>query len=80
VRVVALLVVAISFTLTLVGLISYEKRESSGPKEIIDPYTGNEIYVEITTRPNVTFATIGGVNTILSALLLLLCWRSNKVS
>jgi hypothetical protein len=79
VRVITLLVTLPSFVLILVGLVTYEKTKASGLEEIVDPYTGEEIYVEITTRPNITFAAIGGVNTLFSALLLALCWKSSKV-
>lgn len=65
--------------LILVGLITYEETKASNLAEVVDPYTGKEIYVEIETKPNVTFAAIGGVNTLFSVLLLLLCWKSNKV-
>jgi hypothetical protein len=79
VRVVTLLVTITGFVLILLGLVTYETTKASGLEEIVNPYTGEEIYVEITTRPNITFAAIGGVNTLLSALLLALCWKSSKV-
>ena len=79
IRAATLLVTIASFTLILTGLVTYEKTKASKLQEIVDPYTGEEIYVEITTRPNVTFAAIGGVNTLFSGLLLVLCWKSCKV-
>jgi len=80
VRAITLLVTITSFVLILVGLVTYEKTKASGLEEMVDPYTGEEIYVEITTKPNITFAAIGGVNTLFSALLLVLCWKSSKIS
>jgi hypothetical protein len=68
-----------SFVLILIGLVTYEKTKAGNLAEIEDPYTGEEIYVEIETRPNITFAAIGGMNTLFSGVLLLLCWKSSKV-
>lgn len=79
VRTITLLVTIASLVLILVGLVTYEKTKANKLQEIVDPDTGEEIYVEITTKPNVTFAAIGGVNTLLSGLLLVLCWKSCKV-
>lgn len=75
---IALFFTVSSFILILIGLITYEKTRASSVEEIMDPYSGREICVEIETKPNVTFAAIGGVNTLLSALLA--CWKSSKVS
>jgi hypothetical protein len=80
IRAVALLATISSFTLILIGLVTYEKTKASSVAEIVDPLSGQEIYVEIETKPNVTFAAIGGVNTLLSVLLAGICWRSSKVS
>ena len=80
IRIITILASVVSFVLIVVGLVVFEKTKSSSIAEVVDPYTGKEIYVEITTKPNVTFASIGGVNTILGAVLLVLCWRSNKVT
>lgn len=74
-----MLVTITSCALILTGLVTYEKSKASKLEEIVDPYTGNEIYVEIQTRPSVTFTAIGGVNTLFSGLLLMLCWQSSKV-
>ena len=76
---VTILVTIPSFVLIVIGLVTFEKTKASGLEELVDPYTGQEIYVEITTKPNITFAAIGGVNTVVSGLLLLLCWKSSKV-
>lgn len=79
VRTIALLVTIPSFVLILVGLVTYEKTKASSLAEVVDPYTGKEIYVEIQTKPNVTFAAVGGVNALFSGLTVLLCWKSSKV-
>jgi hypothetical protein len=65
--------------LILFALVRYEKTKASNLAEVVDPYTGKEIYVEVTTRPNVTFTAIGGMNTLFSGLLFVLCWTSSKV-
>ena len=75
----ALLVIIPSFILIMIGLVTYEKSKTSSLAEVVDPYTGKEISVEIKTKPNVMFAAIGGVNTLASGTLLLLCWTSSKV-
>jgi hypothetical protein len=68
-----------SFALTLAGLILYEKSKTNKLEKFVDPYTGNTVLADVETKPSVTFAAIGGVNTVLSAVLLIVCWRSSKV-
>lgn len=79
-RAITLLITVTSLVLILIGLVTYEKSKASDFQDLVDPYTGKVIAVEIETKPSVTFAALGGVNSLFGAVIWALCWKSSKIN